>query len=92
MESSLVLRSTQTATQEVTGRYKYIRYCDLKKSHGAAAAKLIRDEKRALQQKQDENPNNGQPPWALAHPDLPGSEATCQIGCTSDDIYTWLQV
>ena len=44
------------------------------KRDGAVTAKVIRDEKRALQEDLDKNPDDTILPYIMAHPDLPGSE------------------
>ena len=74
MQSSLLLTVTQKTSSEISGKQRYMRYLDLRKQHGAAAAKMIRDSKRELQKQLDKKPDPSQVPWVMPHPDLPGSE------------------
>ncbi|CAE7042112.1 unnamed protein product, partial [Symbiodinium sp. CCMP2456] len=77
LESSLVVSTSSKKSKELESKEVFIRYCDLKKRDGAVTAKLIRDEKRALQEELDKKPvvAGEEPlPFVFAHPDLPGSE------------------
>ncbi|CAE7244961.1 unnamed protein product [Symbiodinium microadriaticum] len=74
MESNLVVKQVTSKGQLVEGVECYMRYMDLKKKEGAVTAKLIRDEKRTLQEKLDQSPDPDVLPFVMAHPDLPGSE------------------
>lgn len=75
MESTLVATAKSKKSKDLQCADSYERYMDLKKKHGALTAKLIRDEKRALQDALDKKPDDSILPYILAHPDLPGSEA-----------------
>ncbi|CAE7355917.1 unnamed protein product [Symbiodinium sp. KB8] len=77
MESTLVVSSSSKKSKELKSNEVFMRYCDLKKRDGAVTAKLIRDEKRLLQDELDKKPKiaGEEPlPYIFAHPDLPGSE------------------
>ena len=81
MQSSLLLTVSQKTSSEISGKQRYMRYIDLRKQHGAAAAKMIRDSKRELQAQLDKKPDGAsQAPWVMPHPDLPGSEDPCFKG------------
>ena len=77
MNSTLVISSRSSSSKELKMEEIYMQYSDLKKKHGNVVAKCIRDEKRALQEQLDAQPEPDPDmlPWVLAHPDLPGSEA-----------------
>ena len=77
MESNLVVKQVTSKGQLVEGVERYMRYMDLKKKEGAVTAKLIRDEKRVLQEQLEKNPDPDVLPFIMAHPDLPGSEDSC---------------
>ena len=49
-KSNLVVKQVTSKGQLVEGVECYMRYMDLKKKEGAVTAKLIRDEKRVLQE------------------------------------------
>ena len=69
-----MVRATSSKSKLVEGIESYIRYQDLRKKEGAVAARIIRNEKRALQEELDKNPDDSVLPYILAHPDMPGSE------------------
>ena len=77
LESKVCITAKSKKSKELQCLDSYERYMDLKKKHGAVNAKLIRDEKRALQEALDKDPDENTLPYILAHPDLPGSEARC---------------
>ena len=78
LESSWVVSTTTSKSKELQAEEVYVKYMDLKKRHGAVTAKMIRDEKRSLQDELDKRPKvpGEEPPlpFVFAHPDLPGSE------------------
>ncbi|OLP95152.1 hypothetical protein AK812_SmicGene22759 [Symbiodinium microadriaticum] len=74
LESKVCITAKSKKSKELQCLDSYERYMDLKKKHGAVNAKLIRDEKRALQEALDKDPDENTLPYILAHPDLPGSE------------------
>ncbi|CAE7338863.1 unnamed protein product [Symbiodinium sp. CCMP2592] len=74
MESNLIVKQVTSKGQLVEGVECYMRYMDLKKKEGVVTAKLIRDEKRLLQENLEQNPDPDVLPFIMAHPDLPGSE------------------
>ena len=82
MESTLVVSSSSKKSKELKSNEVFMRYCDLKKRDGAVTAKLIRDEKRLLQDELDKKPKiaGEEPlPYIFAHPDLPGSEDRAMV-------------
>ena len=79
MTSTLCCRASSKHSKEVDSTECYIRYKDLKAKEGAVTAKLIRDEKRVLQEDLDKNPRPNVLPYIMAHPDLPGSEESSSV-------------
>ena len=78
LESTLLVSTTTSKSKEMQAEEVFVKYMDLKKQHGALTAKMIRDEKRSLQEELDRRPTfpGEEPPlpYVFAHPDLPGSE------------------
>ena len=77
LESTLLVSTTTSKSKEMQAEEVFVKYMDLKKQHGALTAKMIRDEKRSLQEddRRPTVPGEEPPlPYVFAHPDLPGSE------------------
>ena len=77
MNSSIVQSATQTSSVSSTGEETYVTFTDLVKRYGDRIAKQMRAEKRRLQEGQ--GASSSDPPYVMAHPDLPGNE----------DCYMW---
>jgi hypothetical protein len=82
MNSSIVQSATQTSRVSSTGVETYVTFTDLVKRYGDRIAKQMRAEKRRLQEGQGSNSSD--PPYVMAHPDLPGNEDryTCGKICS----------
>ena len=79
MTSTYVVKAFSSSLQEIIGIDQYIRFCDLKKKEGDAAATLVRDSKRMLQKELEASGDTETLPWVLKHPDLPGNEESCLL-------------
>ena len=76
LQSRVYLNAIQTTTKRIENEQEYIRFKDLRTREGEPTAKLIREQKRALQRQleMDDPEAAVDTPWIVAHPDLPGSE------------------
>ena len=70
LRSSLVVRLKKNATTEALGEEAMVPFRDLKEQYGLSVAKQMRHQKRQLQSKA----KNGDPPFVMDHPDMPGCE------------------
>ena len=72
MHSAIVVNSTRRSTQRKRGKFRMVEYRTLKTMFNPAIAKQLRDEKKDLQLKK----NNNEDPttYWMQHPDLPGKE------------------
>ena len=77
MNSSLVIEAKRKQQTSVTGSQHYVTFETLKSKHGENRAKVVRDEKKALQRVH----GNYQPdvPYWFKHPDWQDDEAPIPI-------------
>ena len=66
LQSSIVLSSKRTNSNQILGDNKYFTFKDLKEKYGEETAKVIRSEKKKLEQ----TPPNAELPWWKPHPDV----------------------
>ena len=74
-----MLEASQLSSRKLHAEHEYMRFMDVVSAHGEPTAKLIRDDKRALQLKLEATKPEeaARVPWVMRHPDMPGSEDIC---------------
>ena len=74
MQSTIVLEASQLSSRKLHAEHEYMRFMDVVSAHGEPTAKLIRDDKRALQLKLEATKPEeaARLPWIMRHPDMPG--------------------